>query len=337
VPAGTYSTGAITLDNNIDLHFEKGAVIKFNGNKALYPMVLTRYEGTGLMNNSPMIYAYLKHDISITGPGILDATGSPSFSPRVNFVEPYSSTSVLIEGVTLRGSHFWQFHPTLSSYVWVENVTTTDSGMSNNDGFDPESCTNCVLTGSTIQAGDDAIAIKSGRDDYGRMIGVPTSNFVFMHTRFSSRWGLMTLGSELAGGIHDVYAYDIETTGPGVAYLFEIKGNCLRGGVVKDIHMDTVRSLGGASKGIMWADMNYMNQNPSGSCPNVPMYSDFSIGHATVSGGPRVLDVTNDPRFPIRNIAFSDSTYSMIGNPTNAAPGSNVTWSNVTINGMPAR
>jgi polygalacturonase len=337
VPAGTYSTGAITLDSNIDLHFAAGAVIKFNANMANYPMVQTRYEGTGLMNNSPMVYAFGKHDVSITGPGILDATNSPSFARRTNFVEPYSCTNVLIQGITLKGSHFWQFHPTMSTYVWVEGVTTTDSGMSNNDGFDPESCTSCVLTDSTIQAGDDAIAIKSGRDDYGRMINVPTSNFVFMHVKFSSRWGLMTLGSELSGGIHDVYAYDVETTGPGVAYVFEIKGNCLRGATVKDVHMDTVRSAGGAHKGIMWADMNYMNQNPAGTCPHVPMYSDFSIGHATISGGPRVLDVANDARFPIKNVAFTDSTFTMIGDPSNSAPGSNVTWTNVTINGQPAR
>jgi polygalacturonase len=336
VPKGTYSTGAITLDNNIDLHFEMGATIKFNGNLGDYPMVLTRYEGTGLMNHSPMIYAYQKHDISLTGPGVLDASGVPDFPKRVNFVEPYSCNNVLISGITLRGSHFWQFHPTLSTYVWVENVTTTDSGLGNNDGFDPESCTNIVLTGSSIQAGDDAMAIKSGRDDYGRMINVPTSNFVFMHSTYSSRWGLMTLGSELSGGIHDVYGFDIKTTGPGVAYLFEIKGNCLRGGAVKDVHLDTVSSMGGVKKGVMWADMNYMGQNPGDSCPHVPMYSDFSIGHATISGGPQVLNVVNDSRFPIKNIVFTDSTYTSIGTASNTAPGSNVTWTNVTINGTPA-
>jgi polygalacturonase len=336
VPAGTYSTGAITLDNNIDLHFESGAVIKFNGNMNEYPMVQTRYQGTGLTNHSPMIYAFGKHDLSVTGPGVLDASGSPNFSPRVNFVEPYSCNNVVISGITLKGAHFWQVHPTASTYVWIEGVTTTDSGLGNNDGFDPESCVNCVLTNSTIQAGDDAMAIKSGRDDYGRMINIPTANFVFMHTSFSSRWGLMTLGSELSGGIHDVYGYDLKTTGPGVAYAFEIKGNCLRGATVKDVHLDTLVSTGGVHKGVMWADMNYMNQNPAGSCPHVPMYSDFSIGHATVSGSPFVLDITNDPRFPIRNIGFTDSAYSNIGNASNAAAGSNVTWSNVTINGAPA-
>jgi hypothetical protein len=83
--------------------------------------------------------------------------------------------------------------------------------------------------------------------------------------------------------------------------------------------------------------MNYMGQNPAGSCPHVPMYSDFSIGHAMISGGPQVLSITNDTRFPIRNITFTDSNYTNIADGSNTAPGSNVTWTNVTINGAPAK
>jgi hypothetical protein len=67
------------------------------------------------------------------------------------------------------------------------------------------------------------------------------------------------------------------------------------------------------------------------------MYSDFSIGHANISGGPQVLSVANDARFPIKNIVFSESTYTGIGTAANSAPGSNVTWTNVMINGAPAQ
>src|SRR6185369_11738182 len=99
---------------------------------------------------------------------------------------------------------FWQLHPTLSRYVLIDGVTTTVSGASNDDGFDPESSDHVVLRGSTIAAGDDAIAIKSGRDADGRRIDRPTSNLVIMTSRFASRWGMITLGSELTGGIQNV-------------------------------------------------------------------------------------------------------------------------------------
>jgi polygalacturonase len=330
VPAGTYSTGAIHLDDHIDLHFEMGAKILFNGNVAEYPTVQTRYQGLGIMNHSPMVYAYQKHDISVTGPGVLDASGSPTFSPRVSFFEPYSCTSVLIKDVTLVHSHFWQFHPTLVTYLWAENVTTMNDGTPNNDGFDPESCTNCVLTGSTIAAHDDAMAIKSGRGDYGRTINTPTSNFVFMHSGFSSSWGLMTLGSELAGGIHDVYGYDLKTTGNGVKYVFEIKGNTFEGGTVKDIHMDTVTSMGGVLGGVVWCDMLYMGLTGS----YTPDYSNFSLSHATIDHAPSVLDLSlTTVGSTIKNVDMSDSSYTNVGSAATPAPNTTVNWTNVTLNG----
>jgi polygalacturonase len=330
VPAGKYSTGAIHLDNNIDLHFDAGATILFNANVAQYPMVQTRYQGIGRMNNSPMVYAYQKHDISVTGPGVLDAAASPNFATRVNFFEPYSCTSVLIKDITLVHSHFWQFHPTLVTYLWAENVTTVDDGTPNNDGFDPESCTNCVLTGSTIGAHDDAMAIKSGRGDYGRMIAVPTSNFVFMHSTFSSSWGLMTLGSELAGGIHDVYGYDVKTAAPGVKYVFEIKGNTFEGGTVKDIHMDTVTSAAGVNGGVVWCDMLYM----SATGPYTPDYSNFSLSHATIDRAPSVLDLSRTTTgSTIQSFSVSDSTFTNIASAATPVPNTPVTWTNVTIDG----
>jgi polygalacturonase len=176
------------------------------------------------------------------------------------------------------------------------------------------------------------MAIKSGRDDYGRTIGVPTSNFVFMHTAFSSSWGMMTLGSELSGGIHDVYGYDLKTTAPGVKYVFEIKGNTLRGGTVKDIHMDTVTaSMGGVSGGVVWCDMLYMGQTG----PFTPDYSNFSLSHATIDHAPSVPDLSRTtPGSTIKNFDMSDSTYTNVGTTATPYPNTTVNWTNVTIDGI---
>lgn len=335
VPAGTYSTGAILLDNDVEIHFETGTIVKFNGNVAEYPTVLTRYQGTPIMNNSPMVYAYQKTNIAVTGPGILDASGSPVFNPRVNFFEPYDCTNVYVQGITLRGTRFWQFHPTLSKNVLFDGVTTVDNGIENNDGFDPESCTNLVLQNSNIEAHDDAMAIKSGRNPAGAQINIPTSCFVFQHNSYqSSGWGLMTLGSELAGGINHVYGYDVKTVGAGVQYLFEIKGNTFECGVVDEIYMDTVSSTGGVHRGIMWADMNYMDL--TGSCK--PTFGNFGLTHATISDAPFVMNLVSYSAYPIGAIDMSNSTYTGIANPNNVATYVGpVTWTGTTINGSPAK
>lgn len=76
VPAGKYFTGPIHLDNNVNLHLAEGSEIVFNTNPDAFPIVHTSFEGTELMNYSPLIYAYNKHNVAVTGKGILNGQGS---------------------------------------------------------------------------------------------------------------------------------------------------------------------------------------------------------------------------------------------------------------------
>jgi len=72
VPAGKYYTGPIHLDNNVNLHLQEGAEILFSTNTADYPIVHTSFEGTELMNYSPLIYAYKKKNAAVTGKGTIN-------------------------------------------------------------------------------------------------------------------------------------------------------------------------------------------------------------------------------------------------------------------------
>ncbi|WP_417558665.1 glycoside hydrolase family 28 protein [Mesoflavibacter zeaxanthinifaciens] len=73
VPEGKYLTGAIHLDNNVNLHLLEGAEILFSTNPDdYYPLVHTSYEGIELMNYSPLIYAYKKTNVAVTGKGVLN-------------------------------------------------------------------------------------------------------------------------------------------------------------------------------------------------------------------------------------------------------------------------
>jgi polygalacturonase len=78
VSSGKYFTGPIHLENNVNFHIEEGAEILFSTNPADYPIVHTSFEGTELMNYSPLIYAYKKNNIAITGKGILNGQANES-------------------------------------------------------------------------------------------------------------------------------------------------------------------------------------------------------------------------------------------------------------------
>lgn len=367
VPPGNWVSGAIHLQDNIDLHFEKGATILFTADASKYPIVRTRYEGIELMNRSPMIYAFQKKNIAVTGPGILDATATASWNTgggrgtletwanmnrpveqrtgnqsRTSFVQPYLCNNVYIQGITLKGANFWQFHPVLSNNVMFDGVASTNSGAGNNDGLDPESCDHVVIKNSSIKARDDAMAIKSGRDADGRRINVPTQNVVIMHTSMaSSNWGMITLGSELTGGIRNVYAYDIKVdAGDRVKYILELKGSSQRGGFATEIHLDKITATNGVSASVMFSDMSYMGQTG----PYMPRYDKITLDHLTIDGAPLVLDLNgvamtaSGASFePMGPISISNSTFRNIATATNRVSRVTINWTNTTINGQPAK
>jgi len=77
VPSGIYySDGPIHLESNINLHLEESATLRFSDNpKSYLPLVKVRWEGTVCWNYSPLIYAFEKENIAITGKGIIDGDG----------------------------------------------------------------------------------------------------------------------------------------------------------------------------------------------------------------------------------------------------------------------
>ncbi|MGW7684152.1 glycoside hydrolase family 28 protein [Kribbella sp. NPDC054772] len=267
VPPGTWRTGAIRLLSQVELHVSEGATLLFSTDPADYlPVVETRYEGLEVLNHSPMIYANGCTDIAITGTGTLDGQGSwdswwqwfhecddefkvlreQSFFGvpledrisgrrlRSSFVQPFDCTNVLIEGVTVVRSPFWQIHPVLCRNVTIRDVVIDSQGP-NNDGIDLESCRSVVVSGCVIDAGDDCIALKSGREADGLRVDVPTEDVLIEDCELRVKYGAITLGSDLTGGIRNVYVRNCRISGPYFALY--IKTNAVRGGFVENIYL----------------------------------------------------------------------------------------------------
>jgi polygalacturonase len=281
VPAGTFFTGAIHLLSNVDLHLEQGSVILFSQDPNAYlPAVFTRWQGVELMNYSPPVYSYGQHNIAITGQGTLNGQadanhwwnwkpletadfnaltamadanvpvaqrvfGAGHFLPP-QMIQPFLSENVLISGVTVVNSPFWHLNPNLCRNVTVEGITVNSSGP-NTDGCDPESCDGVVIDGCTFSCGDDCIAIKSGRDSDGRRVGVPSANLVIQNCTFASGHGGITLGSEMTGGVRNVYGRDLAMNSPILQSGHRIKTNTLRGGYVinSNVYRVTAATIGG--------------------------------------------------------------------------------------------
>ncbi|RJG10744.1 glycoside hydrolase family 28 protein [Massilia cavernae] len=161
---------------------------------------------------------------------------------RPCMVEFISCTNVLMQGYTLNGAPFWMHHPVNSRYVHIKGVNLDSMGP-NSDGFDPESCDTVLVDGCTFNSGDDCIAIKSGKNrdtQFG-----PTRNVVIQNSVMNSGHGAVTLGSEMAGGIENVYAQNLEFRNvfwatDALNIAIRMKTNMNRGGYLRNFYVRNV-------------------------------------------------------------------------------------------------
>ena len=128
---------------------------------------------------------------------------------RPSFIEPFRCQNVLIEGVRIVRSPMWELHPVLSTNLTVRGVHIETHGP-NNDGCDPEACRDVLIEDCVFDTGDDCIAIKSGRNNDGRRIGLPTENVVIRRCTMKDGHGGVTIGERdlwlpqcVRGGLHD--------------------------------------------------------------------------------------------------------------------------------------
>lgn len=263
--------GNLILKSDVNLHLQEGAYLLFSGKADDFlPEVLTRWEGTELYGHSPMIYAYHTNNTAITGKGIIDAQGGREFALwsetegsdrdrlremgdklvpvnkrifgrgtrlRPSCIQFLGCSRILVEGITIKNSPFWIIHPIYCDNVIVREVTI-DSHYPNNDGCDPESTSNVLIEDCIFRTGDDAIAIKAGRDADGRTIGRPSKNIVIRDCLFYSKCNGLCIGSEMSGGVENVYMDNIRIGTVKNALYF--KSNRDRGGYIRNIEVSNI-------------------------------------------------------------------------------------------------
>ncbi|HEX8146484.1 MAG TPA: glycoside hydrolase family 28 protein [Pyrinomonadaceae bacterium] len=345
VPAGVYTTGAIHLKSNVNLHVSEGATLRFFTDPAKYPLVFTRWEGTELMNYSPFIYAFEQQNIAVTGRGTLDGgasddnwwkwarrqgsnpspasadvrrlremgnTGVP-VSRRVfgqghflrpPFIQPYRSRNILIEGVTIVNSPFWEVHPVLSQNVTVRGLNIKTHGP-NNDGCDPESSKDVLIEDCVFDTGDDCIAIKSGRDDDGRRVGVASENIIVRNCTMKDGHGGVVIGSEISGDCRNVFVEDCKMDSPNLDRALRFKSNAIRGGVLENVFMRNVE-VGRVAEAVLTIDLLYDTGDKG---PYKPVVRNVQIENVTSRSSPRVMWVVGFPGVVIDDIRFRNCTF----------------------------
>ncbi len=341
VPSGRFLTGPLHLKSNVHLRLDQGSTLVFSSERSKYlPVVFTRFEGTECMNWSPMIYAFEQENIAITGSGTLDGQGSAwremnkesgadrkrllqlaaegvpvqqrvfgeGHNLRPNFIQLYRCRNLWLEGITLKNSPMWTVHLVLSRNITARNITIESMGP-NNDGIDPESCSDVLIEDCRFHTQDDGIAIKSGRNHDGRRINVPSENIVIRNCLFENiHRNLFAIGSEVSGGVRNVFMEKCKLS-HGLRGLY-IKSNIARGGVVENLYFRDLE-FEDVKEAFIRIGMDYGNEK--GNLP--PVFRNFHFENLRGKRAKLAVEIVGLPQSPVEQVSFSKCAFEEVTGP----------------------
>jgi polygalacturonase len=251
---------------------------------------------------------------------------------RPNFIQPYRCKNVLIEGVTLKRSPMWQVHPVLCTNVIVRGLIIDAAGP-NTDGCDPESCRDVLIENCFFNTGDDCIAIKSGRNNDGRRVNVASENIVIRNCHMKNGHGAVTIGSEISGGVRNVFAERCAMDSPDLVHALRIKNNAMRGGVLEHLHFRDI-AVGQVARSVLNIDDNY-EEGPNG--PFTPVVRDVAVERVVSGRSAVAIDAQGYPDAPIDDVRLKDCDFANVAGDSIVKNVRGLVLDHVTINGKPAR
>jgi polygalacturonase len=230
------------------------------------------------------------------------------------------SKRVLLEGVTFKNSPSWCLHPLSCEHITINQVKVFNPWYSQNgDALDLESCKNALIINNIFDAGDDAICIKSGKDEDGRKRGEPCQNVIVKNNTVLHGHGGFVVGSEMSGGVKNIYVTDCTFLGTDVGLRF--KSTRGRGGVVEGIYIHNIHMIDIPHEALLF-DLFYggkaageeteedLKGRMKTAVPQVtvetPSFRDIHISNIICKGSGRAMFFNGLPEMPIRNVTVKD-------------------------------
>ncbi len=271
----------------------------------------------------------LLHDMAERGLPVSERVFGPGHYLRPPFIQPFRCKNILIEGVTLLNSPMWHVTPVLSTNITVQNLTLHSTGP-NTDGCDPDSCSDVLIKNCTFSTGDDCIAIKSGRNADGRRLHTPSENIVIQGCHMKDGHGGVTLGSEITGGVRNVFAEDCEMDSPNLDMAVRIKNNAMRGGDIEEMYVRNIK-VGQVANAAVAIDF-YYEEGPNGNY--TPIVRNVDIRSLDVGKAKYALYLRGFKNAPIQDIRLTDCNFENIASPNVIENVEGLELSNVRVNGQ---
>ena len=252
------------------------------------------------------------------------------FYLRPQFINFINCKNVLLSGFTIENSPFWLIHPLLSENVIVRGLHINSLGP-NNDGCDPESSKNVLIENCYFNTGDDCIAIKSGRNNDG-LKTVSSENIFVKNCFMQNGHGGVVMGSEISGGIKNVFVDSCQMDSPELDRAIRVKTNSNRGGVVENIYVRNLK-IGQVREAILLVDCVYDIIN-EGVGTFYPVIRNVNLANIECSSSKYALLIEGiQNRDCVYDIHVSNSDFEGVVKGNSIKYGKDISLDNVKING----
>ncbi|KAL5572325.1 hypothetical protein UlMin_021922 [Ulmus minor] len=326
VPPGRWLTAPFNLTSHLTLFLAEDSEILAIQDEKYWPLMppLPSY-GYGREHPGPRFGSFIHgqnlRDVVITGHnGTINGQGQTWWkkyrqkllnNTRGPLIQIMWSSDIVFSNVTLRDSPFWTLHPYDCKNVTIRNLTILApiSEAPNTDGIDPDSCEDMVIEDCYISVGDDAIAIKSGWDQYGIKYGRPSKNILIRNLVVRSMVSAgISIGSEMSGGVSNVTVENLLVWSSRRAV--RIKTAPGRGGYVRDINYRNL-TFDNVRVGIV-VKTDYNEHPDEGYDPKaLPVIENISFIGVHGQGVRVPVRIHGSEEIPIRNVTFRDMSVGL--------------------------
>lgn len=247
---------------------------------------------------------------------------------RPQFIQPYKCKNVLIEGVQIIDSPMWEVHPVLCENVTMRKLRVSSHGP-NNDGCNPESCRDVLIEDCFFDTGDDCIAIKSGRNNDGRRINIPSENIVIRNCTMKDGHGGITVGSEISGGVRNLFAENCRLDSPNLDHAIRVKNNASRGGLLENFYYRNI-TVGQVAHAVITIDFNY-EEGAKGEF--TPVMRNLNVDNLKSGKSIYGVDLQGLDKAPIYDVVIKNSAFENVAKGNIVKNLKSVKLENVKFNG----